>query len=69
MAKRTLDKETRFARLIRIWEYLRRNTYRDHPITQEAIRQDPEIRDYLGDKLLMSDIHGCLGGGFEDAFR
>ncbi len=50
MAKRNLDKETRFARLIRVWDYLRRNTDKDHPITQEAMRQDSEIRDYLGDK-------------------
>ena len=50
MSKRKMDRETRFMRMFKIWDYLKRNTDREHPITQAEMREDEAIREYLGDK-------------------
>ncbi len=50
MSKRKLDRETRFMRMFKIWDYLKRNTDREHPITKEEMRGDEAIEKYLGDK-------------------
>lgn len=50
MAKRTLSKEARFERLFKVWEYLRKNTDSQHPTSQAKMREDEEIKEYIGGK-------------------
>lgn len=45
MSKRELSKSARFARMFKIWEYLKTNTDKEHPTTQSAMRKDPELAD------------------------
>ena len=50
MAKRKLEKATRFERMFRIWDYLRKNTDNEHPTTQAKMRKDESVAEYIGDK-------------------
>ena len=50
MAKRTLSKGARFERLFKVWEYLRKNTDSCHPTSQAKLREDEEIKEYIGGK-------------------
>lgn len=49
MAKRKLSKASRFERMFKVWEYLRRNTDSEHPTTQ-AIMRESHISEFLGNK-------------------
>lgn len=49
MAQRKLSKAPRFERMFKIMEYLKRNTDRDHPTTQQKMRND-SISEYIGHK-------------------
>lgn len=50
MGERKLNKSARFERMYKIWEYLKRNTDREHPATQAAMRKDPDLSELMGDK-------------------
>lgn len=50
MAKRKLTKAARFERMFKIWEYLKKNTDKEHPTTQAQMRRSPEVAEFIGDK-------------------
>lgn len=53
MALRKIDKTSRVEKFARILDYLRWNTDKNHPTTQEKMRWDeryPEMDEYMGDK-------------------
>ncbi|MBQ8165467.1 MAG: hypothetical protein IJZ96_00360 [Lachnospiraceae bacterium] len=53
MALRKIDKTSRVEKFARILDYLRWNTDKNHPTTQEKMRCDdryPEMDEYMGDK-------------------
>ena len=50
MAKRKIQKPTRFERMYKVWDYLRKNTDRRHPTSIAKMRKDENINAYIGDK-------------------
>ena len=48
MGKRKLSKAARFERMVKVWEYLKNNTDKDHPITQAEMRKS--FDEFIGDK-------------------
>ncbi len=71
MAKRKLTKAARFERMFKIWEYLKKNTDKEHPTTQAEMRKSSELSEFIGNKetfnrlikdmarTLNSDEYGC----------
>ena len=49
------EKFSKIERAYRILEYLRRNSDREHTVTQASLRRNPEIAPYLGDKETYND--------------
>ena len=43
MSKEKAKKSVGFERVYKIWEYLKRNTDSEHPITQAEMRKDPDL--------------------------
>ena len=68
MGERKLSKAARFERMFKIWEYLKKNTDKDHPTTQAEMRES--LDEFMGDKetfnrlikdmayIMNSDEHG-----------
>ena len=50
MAKRKIQKPTRFERMYKVWDYLRKNKDRRHPTSIAKMRKDENINAYIGDK-------------------
>ena len=50
MAKRKIQKPTRFERMYKVWDYLRKNTDKRHPISIANMRKDENINAYIGDE-------------------
>lgn len=48
MAKRKLTKAARFERMFKIWEYLKKNTDKEHPTTQAEMRKSSELSEFIG---------------------
>ena len=71
MAKRKIQKPTRFERMYKVWDYLRKNTDRRHPTSIAKMRKDENINAYIGDKetinRLLKDMANIMnledGGG------
>ena len=73
MAKRTLSKEARFERLFKVWEYLRKNTDSEHPTSQAKLREDEEIKEYIGGKQafnrLIKDMANAMNTDEHGAYK
>ena len=52
MGKRDLlpSSISKVERVYKIWQFLKKNTDRNHPVTQAAMRKDKEVGEYIGDK-------------------
>ena len=57
MAKRKIQKPTRFERMYKVWDYLRKNTDRRHPTSIAKMRKDENINAYIGDKETINRLH------------
>ena len=49
------ERYSKIERAYRILEYLRRNSDKEHTITQASLRKNPEISPYVGDKETYND--------------